>query len=168
MVLGLEVPKTLFDMNPAVINIAFGLSFSFFLGGGDLNVDRVTPGCDCFSCRTALRQMHVGCLCLGNVACLTGFLVCIASVFVFTAANPPGISRTQPTASHFRVKEIPSSTSLRLPLCTSEPGWSSDLALDYRGFVVRFMERQDIVLCYFKLSRLTLGFSRYQGSFTLG
>jgi len=35
-VLGLEVPKTLFNMNPAVINIAFGLAFRFFLGGGGL------------------------------------------------------------------------------------------------------------------------------------
>lgn len=61
-VLGLEVPKTLFDMDPAVIDIAFGLAFSFFVGG-TLNVGRVTPGCNCCSCRTALRQMLVGCLC---------------------------------------------------------------------------------------------------------
>ena len=33
-VLGLEGPKTLFDMNPAVIDIAYGLAFSFFFGGG--------------------------------------------------------------------------------------------------------------------------------------
>lgn len=87
-------------------------------------MDRVTPGCDCCSCRIAVRQMLVGCLCLGSVACFTGFLVCIASVLVFTAANPPGTSRTQPSVSHFRVNEIPSSPSLQLPLCTLERGWS--------------------------------------------
>jgi len=87
-----------------------------------LNVDRVTPGCDCCSCRIALRQMLVGCLCLGDVACLTGFLVCIASVFVFTAANPPGTSRTQPSASHFHVNDIPSSDRCNYPYLL----WSRD------------------------------------------
>jgi len=137
-------------------------------------VDRVTPGCDCCSCRIAVRQMLVGCLCLGNVACLTGFLVCIASVFVFTAANPPGTSRTQPSASHFRVNEIPSSPSLQLPLCTLEPGWSPDLELDYREIVFRFVERQGIFFSassnypdslWGSLNPLFMG---YQGFFTLG
>jgi len=91
-------------------------------GGGTLNVGRVTPGCYCCFCRIAVRQMLVGCLCLGNVACLTGFLVCIASVFVFTASNPPGTSRTQPSASHFRVKEIHSSPTLHYPYVL----WSRD------------------------------------------
>ena len=137
-------------------------------------MDFVTPGFDCSSRRIAVRQMLVSCLCLGSVACLTGFLVCIASVFVFTAANPPGTSRTQPSASHFRVNEIPSSPSLHLPLCTWEPEWSPGLGLDYRGIVVRFVERQFI---YFSASLNylvslwgSLGplFRGYQGFFTLG